>query len=122
MKDFETDEPAWIHEADAGNTPLSARARRWVTFALFAAVPFCMWAGWFEWGRAHQGNWRAWVYTFEWPFFAGVAIYLWRRLLQGDLPKIPRPDFAALARAADESMESEPDHGKDAEGDHPDNQ
>lgn len=65
---------------------------------MVVAVPFCMWAGWFEWGRAHQGNWRAWVYTFEWPFFGAIAIYIWRRLTKGDLPKIPRPNFEQLAQ------------------------
>ncbi|MDP1712766.1 MAG: hypothetical protein Q8K86_09965 [Candidatus Nanopelagicaceae bacterium] len=121
MKDFETDEPAWIHEEGAGAKPVSDKAKKWITLAMVAAVPFCMWAGWFEWGRAHQGNWRAWVYTFEWPFFAGVAIYLWRRLIKGDVPKIPRPDLAALAREADELMKSEPDHAGDTDADHSNN-
>lgn len=121
MKDFETDEPAWIHEEEAGTKPVSEKTKKWITVVMLAAVPFCMWAGWFEWGRAHEGNWRAWVYTFEWPFFAGVAIYLWRRLTKGDVPKIPRPDLAALAREADELMKSKPDHAGDTDGDHPNN-
>lgn len=121
MKDFETEEPDWIHEAEAGTKPVSDNAKKWITVAMVSAVPFCLWAGWFEWGRAHQGNWRAWVYTFEWPFFAGIVIYLWRRLIKGDVPKIPRPDFAALAREADELMKSKPDHAGDTDGDHSDN-
>ncbi|HUW88555.1 MAG TPA: hypothetical protein VMW30_09345 [Candidatus Paceibacterota bacterium] len=121
MKDFETNEPTWIHEEEAGTTPVSDKAKKWITGAMVAAVPFCMWAGWFEWGRAHEGNWRAWVYTFEWPFFAGVAIYLWRRLMRGDVPKIPRPDLVALAREADQLMKSKPDHASDADGDHSNN-
>jgi hypothetical protein len=57
------------------------------------------WVGWFKFSRAQSGNWRAWVYyTFEWPFFGGVVIYLWRRLMHGDIPKIPKPDFEALAK------------------------
>jgi hypothetical protein len=98
--DFETDEPAWIHEV--GTHPISEKQKKWLTIAMLVAVPFCLWAGWFEFGRAQHGNWRAWVYTFEWPFFGAIAIYLWRRLTKGDLPKIPRPDFAALAREAEE--------------------
>ncbi len=121
MKDFETEEPAWIHEEEAGNIPLSEKAKKWLTVAMLLAVPFCMWAGWFEWGRAHQGNWRAWVYTFEWPFFAAIAVYLWRRLIKGDPPRIPRPDFAALAREADQLVEGEPEHKSDGDGDHADN-
>lgn len=40
--------------------------------------------------------------------------------MKGDVPKIPRPDLAALAKA-EESMKSEPDHATDANGDHSDN-
>lgn len=100
--DYETNEPAWIHEEAEGTTPVSRKQKMWLTVALVFAVPFCMWAGWFEFGRAEHGNWRAWVYTFEWPFFGGIAIYLYRRLIKGDVPKIPRPDLAALAKEADE--------------------
>jgi hypothetical protein len=41
--------------------------------------------------------------------------------MNGDVPKIPRPDFAALAQEADKLMESKPDHATDADGDHPNN-
>jgi hypothetical protein len=99
--DFETNEPDWIHDESQAANPVSARQKMWLTVGLIVVVPFCMWAGWFEFGRAHHGNWRAWVYTFEWPFFGVIAIYLWRRLIRGDVPKIPRPDFAALAKEAE---------------------
>ena len=101
--DFETHEPSWIHDEEGGTKPVSEKAKKWLTIGMVLAVPFCMWAGWFEFGRAQHGNWRAWVYTFEWPFFGAIAIYLWRRLLKGDMPKIPRPDLDALAREADEA-------------------
>jgi hypothetical protein len=99
--DYETNEPAWIHEENQAAQPVSPRQKMWLTIGLIVVFPFCMWAGWFEFGRAHQGNWRAWVYTFEWPFFGAIAIYLWRRLIRGDVPKIPRPDLAALAKEAE---------------------
>jgi hypothetical protein len=31
--------------------------------------------------RAVTGNTLSWVYSFEWPFFAGYAVFLWWRLL-----------------------------------------
>ncbi len=31
--------------------------------------------------RALSGNELSWVYVFEWPFFAGYAIYLWWKLV-----------------------------------------
>lgn len=30
--------------------------------------------------RALSGNTLSWAYVFEWPLFAGYAIYMWRRL------------------------------------------
>lgn len=32
-----------------------------------------------EVGRAGQGNWRAWVYSFEWPLIGAFAIWIWYR-------------------------------------------
>ena len=29
--------------------------------------------------RAGDGNWRAWVYSFEWPLIAAFAIWIWAR-------------------------------------------
>jgi hypothetical protein len=31
--------------------------------------------------RALAGNELSWAYVFEWPFFAGYAIYMWWRIL-----------------------------------------
>lgn len=31
--------------------------------------------------RALSGNTLSWLYSFEWPFFAGYACYLWYKLL-----------------------------------------
>jgi hypothetical protein len=84
--------PDWVTN-DSATPPVTNKQKR----MLFVVVPFCLWAGWFEFGRAQSGNWRAWVYTFEWPFFAAVSFYLWRRLSKGDIPRIPRPDLEKLA-------------------------
>lgn len=87
--------PEWVTN-DSQTPPVTKKQKRLLNISLFIALPFCLWAGWFEFGRAQTGNWRAWVYTFEWPFFAGVAFYLWRRLTKGDIPRIPRPNFDEL--------------------------
>ena len=73
--------------------------RKW----LLLGIPLCIVMGLLEFDRAIGGNNRSWLYVFEWPFFGAIAIYLWRRLLKGDMPKIPRPDLDALAREADEA-------------------
>jgi len=85
-------EPDWIHE-DKVSKPATARQRIFLHIAISIIFPFCIWAGWFELTRAVHGNWRAWVYSFEWPLIGFTAIYLWRRFLSGNLPKIPRPDL-----------------------------
>ena len=49
--------------------------------------------GWWQLHRALSGNGLSWAYTFEWPLFAGYAIYVWWRLLHDDRPirhRVPR--------------------------------
>jgi len=95
MAKEEFEAPDWVKNGEELK-PLTKNQKRYFLAVLAIVIPFCMWAGWFEWNRAHEGHWRAWVYTFEWPFFAGVAIYMYRRFLHGDRPKIPRPNLDKL--------------------------
>ena len=44
-------------------------------------VPGCLALAWWQATRALQGNTLSWAYTFEWPLFAGYAVYMWWRLL-----------------------------------------
>ncbi len=46
-----------------------------VVVPTFAAL--CVW----QVHRALGGNTLSWAYVFEWPFFAGYAVYLWWRLV-----------------------------------------
>ena len=92
--------PDWVSDNSA-TPPVTNKQKRILNISLFLALPFCLWTGWFEFGRAQSGNWRAWVYTFEWPFFGGLSLYLWRRLSRGDIPRIPRPDIEKLAKESD---------------------
>ncbi len=42
--------------------------------------------------RAYDGNTLSWAYTFEWPLFAGYAIYVWWQLIHDDpVPFTRRP-------------------------------
>jgi hypothetical protein len=85
-------------EGSFGYRWLSAGALR-LHSVLLIVVPGCVAAGWFELTRARDGNELSWVYVFEWPFFAGFAIYLWWRLLhEGDSGR-PR-DTAASEHSA----------------------
>lgn len=92
--------PDWVSDGSA-TPPVTSKQKRILNISLILVVPFCLWAGWFEFGRAQSGNWRAWVYTFEWPFFACVSLYLWRRLSKGEIPHIPRPNLDELAEEFD---------------------
>ena len=60
---------------------------------LLIGVAVCAYAGWFELSRARAGHTIAWVYTFEWPGFAIVGIYIWWRTIT-TVPD-PPPDWAA---------------------------
>ena len=102
MSQEEFKAPDWVNQ-----TPISEptegptkRQRFWLRFTLIIVIPFCLWAGWFEFGRAQEGNWRAWVYTFEWPFFGVLAFYLYKKLMRGEpiKIKIPKPDLEQLKK------------------------
>ena len=58
----------------------SGRALRLHALALLV-VAACLALGWWQLQRALSGNTLSWVYTFEWPFFAAYAVYMWWRLL-----------------------------------------
>lgn len=93
MENEEFKAPEWVTNEEK-EQPISIKQKKLLTIVLLVVVPFCIWAGWYEFGRAQTGNWRAWVYTIEWPFFAGVTYYLWRRIMRGDMPRIPRPNLS----------------------------
>jgi hypothetical protein len=50
---------------------------------IFAEI-ICVSAFVIELLRATSGNELSWAYVFEWPFFAGYAIYMWRKLLNDE--------------------------------------
>ena len=51
----------------------------------------CLW----QIHRALGGNDLSWAYVFEWPFFAGYAVYMWWRLLhEAPQAKAERGDAA----------------------------
>lgn len=44
--------------------------------------PGCLAAAWWQFDAARSGNTLSWLYTFEWPLFAGYAVYMWAKLLR----------------------------------------
>ncbi len=50
---------------------------------LAGGLAVCSVAFWFEIRRALAGNGLSWAYVFEWPLFAGFAVYMWWNVLHG---------------------------------------
>jgi hypothetical protein len=69
----------------------------------FAAL--CIW----QIHRALAGNDLSWAYVFEWPFFAGYAIFMWWRFVHdvGEVPPQPAR-AAAVAPGRGEADEAVP--------------
>jgi hypothetical protein len=51
---------------------------------LAGGLALCIGAFIIELMRALGGHAFSWMYVFEWPLFAGFAIYMWWNLLQGN--------------------------------------
>jgi hypothetical protein len=58
-------------------------SRRAIGLHLVIAIVVPTFAGLCVWQvhRALDGNELSWAYVFEWPFFAGYAVYMWWRFL-----------------------------------------
>ncbi len=50
-------------------------------FTVVIVVGGCVALCWWQVTRAVGGNDLSWAYVFEWPFFAGYAVFLWWRLV-----------------------------------------
>jgi hypothetical protein len=75
-------------------TWFSARAFKLHAAAIFV-VAACAVLGWWQFTRAIGGNTLSWVYTFEWPFFALYAIYMWWKFLHEPLSETRAVEVAA---------------------------
>ncbi len=53
-------------------------------FTLAVTFPGFLALGWWQLHRALGGNALSWAYTFEWPFFAGYAVFVWWQLIHDD--------------------------------------
>jgi len=51
---------------------------------LAGGLSICIGAFVIELLRAVGGHSFSWMYVFEWPLFAGFAVYMWWNLLQGN--------------------------------------
>jgi hypothetical protein len=88
--------------------PRNAASRRTVSLhvAVIVVVPGCLALTWWQVERALSGNTLSWVYSFEWPFFAGYALYMWWRLTH------EAPQGTPAEPAQTERARSGPDEGE----------
>jgi integral membrane protein len=77
-----------VRPAGRGRTALR---RRWLSpramllhVEVLVVAPGCVLAGWWQATRALAGNQLSWVYSVEWPIFAGLAIFGWWHLVHED--------------------------------------
>ena len=90
---------------------------RWTHVAAAVVIPGCLALGTWQVLRALGGNSLSWAYVFEWPLFAGYAVYMWWRLVhERPVPTADAaPDTDGGAGAAPEDAPREDSHGEDAE-------
>ena len=77
----------------------------WIHAGLVLAVAICVSGFTLEYLRARSGNTLSWAYVFEWPFFAGYAVYMWRKLLR-DEAREPTPSDRLTLGARDPALET----------------
>jgi DNA-binding transcriptional regulator of glucitol operon len=77
--------------APAGQLQAPQRRSRWWTkraislhLTLAVTFPGFLALGWWQLHRALGGNSLSWAYTFEWPFFACYAVYMWWQLVHDE--------------------------------------
>ncbi len=75
---------------------------------LAGGLTICIGAFVIELVRALGGHTFSWMYVFEWPLFAGFAVYMWWNLLQGN-DRLPR----ASSTASPPPTGDAPDEGLD---------
>ncbi len=62
---------------------------------LLVLLPAFGWLTWWQLERALGGNTLSWAYTFEWPLFAGYAVYVWWQLIHDRTAGVSRRSTAS---------------------------
>jgi hypothetical protein len=83
-------EPKQVVSVGRQPVRLTGKDAFWLHATLAVGLTVCIGAFAFELSRALGGHAFSWMYVFEWPLFAGFAIYMWWNLLQGN-DRIHRP-------------------------------
>jgi hypothetical protein len=76
---------------------------------LLVLLPVFAWLTWWQLSRALAGNTLSWAYTFEWPLFAGYAVYVWWQLIHDQTTAVTRRVLPAGNGAGPEAGHPEAD-------------
>ena len=70
---------------------------RWLArhAALVVLVAAFLALGWWQIGRARQGNLLSYGYAVEWPLFAAFVVFVWGREVRDELRAAPPPPRAS---------------------------
>jgi DNA-binding transcriptional regulator of glucitol operon len=80
-----------------------------------AFMALCIW----QITRALGGNSLSWAYVFEWPIFAGYAVYMWWRFVHEaaeDTQSPPQPDGQGAPAETEAGAQLRSAHGSDEQG------
>jgi hypothetical protein len=84
-------------------------------------VPGCIALCWWQVTRALSGNTLSWAYVFEWPIFAGYAVFMWWKLIHEPRPGTQsegrRTSPMAMTRSDDSRVDLHGHGDGDAHGD-----
>ncbi len=69
-------------------SPRALKLHAVILIVVPAFMALCVWQIY----RATGGNNLSWAYVFEWPLFAGYAVYMWWRFLHEDTSETPSAD------------------------------
>ncbi len=75
---------------------------------LVILLPVFAWLTWWQLSRALGGNTLSWAYTFEWPLFAGYAIYIWWQLIHDQTTAVTRRVLSNSSGTGAEGDHSKP--------------
>ncbi len=75
---------------------------------LLVLLPLFAWLTWWQLERALGGNTLSWAYTFEWPLFAGYAVYVWWQLIHDRTTGVPGTTTASGGAVEDAEERLEP--------------
>jgi hypothetical protein len=91
----------------------------WIHGGLVLAETICASGFTVEYLRARSGNTLSWAYVFEWPIFAGYAVYMWRKLLKDEVGEPARSDHLP-PDAKDPALETYNEYLRSVHGGAPD--